>query len=65
MLAANSQAAQAAQSLAGNTATIAAWDPALGGTKPAPWPFHSWPQTQEASGYKTNMAALQARLCRS
>ena len=47
---------------AGQQATIAAWDPSLGGVKPAPWPYHSWPETQGAAGYKANMQALNDQI---
>jgi hypothetical protein len=59
---ANNQASNVAQNTAGNQATIAAWDPSQGGTKPAPWPFHSWPLTQGPAGYAGNMQAMNEQI---
>ena len=39
-------------------AELAAWNPRMGGVKPAPFPFHSWPHANDPKSQKAVLAAL-------
>ena len=59
---ANNNAAQTGQAVSGSQAMMAAWNPADGGAKPAPWPVHAWPASQTSAGTQSQISAVQAQV---